>query len=126
MFRLLASLPMSRYRRRTYIISSGDAHSATLAKVFESKMSPTNDQFHIVDIPRARRVHQPLLTSPLTSLRCLIVCLSSIARLDAEIVLLNGPGSCVPFCFAVFLFRVRRRQGGIFRSPLSSLYHHIL
>jgi beta-1,4-N-acetylglucosaminyltransferase len=120
MLRLLASLPFSRYRWRTYIISGGDAHSAVLAELFESKMSPIRGQFSLVEIPRARRVHQSLLTSPLTSLRCLIACLSSLARLDADIVLLNGPGSCVPFCLAVFLFRVRRSWRTIW-LPLSQL-----
>jgi UDP-N-acetylglucosamine:LPS N-acetylglucosamine transferase len=104
MLRLLTTLPLSSYSPRTYIISSGDAHSASLAKSLEHAMGL--GQFELEEIPRARRVHQSLFTSVFTSILCLLASLSCLARLDADIVLTNGPGSCVPFCLAVFIFRV--------------------
>lgn len=74
-------------------------------------------QFTLLRIPRARRVHQSYLTSPFTTLYSLAYCLWHIslspllvARRDqrcfADLILLNGPGSCVPIACAAFLPRV--------------------
>jgi beta-1,4-N-acetylglucosaminyltransferase len=65
------------------------------------------------EIPRARRVHQSFLTAPFTTLRSFAVCLRLVTlpcillkRDCPDIVLLNGPGSCVPIAIAAFLPRV--------------------
>lgn len=64
-------------------------------------------------IPRARRVHQPLLTTPLSSARSLTVCAYHITLLPllsgkpwADVLILNGPGTCVMLCLAVYLNKV--------------------
>lgn len=72
-------------------------------------------QFRIINIPRARRVHQSYLTSPCTTLYSLVYCLYYIALqpllssngIFADIVLINGPGSCVPIAYSAFLPKVR-------------------
>lgn len=69
----------------------------------------------VKEIPRARRVHQSFLTAPFTTLQSFGVCLRLLtlpsllgSRGNADVILLNGPGSCVPIALAAFLPRVRR------------------
>ncbi|GAA5820769.1 hypothetical protein JCM11491_001591 [Sporobolomyces phaffii] len=78
--------------------------------------------FRILKIPRARKVHQSYLTSPFTTLYSLAFCLYHIAvspvlwsrdRRFADLILLNGPGSCVPIAASAFLPRL------LFLDPLS-------
>lgn len=64
-------------------------------------------RYRIVEIPRARRVHQPLLTTPLSTLLCLRACLKLFLSLRHDVVLMNGPGTCVPVCLAVLFAKVR-------------------
>ncbi|GAA6058831.1 hypothetical protein JCM10212_002775 [Sporobolomyces blumeae] len=121
MMRLVAHLDWTRFSRRTWIISSGDQLSETKALELEREIG--SGQFRILWIPRARKVHQSYLTSPLTTLYSLASCLWHITilpwfcsrssqggggrgkrrRTFADLILLNGPGSCVPIAIAAFL-----------------------
>ncbi|KAH8080265.1 glycosyltransferase family 1 protein [Cristinia sonorae] len=120
---LLSSLDFSRYSPRTYICSAGDLLSAKkavaveAAKAAESPSHPTqetrlNKPYSIITIPRARRVHQSLLTTPLSAARSLAVCLYYVMLLPlisgepfADVVLLNGPGTCCIVCLAIYFSR---------------------
>ncbi|BGP39218.1 UDP-N-acetylglucosamine transferase subunit [Rhodotorula kratochvilovae] len=112
MMRLVAHLDWSRFSRRVWIISSGDALSE--AKALQLEQSIAAGEFRILRIPRARRVYQSYLTSPFTTLYSLAYCLWHITlapllsprRVFADLVLLNGPGSCVPITCAAFLPRL--------------------
>ncbi|KAF5317209.1 hypothetical protein D9611_003823 [Ephemerocybe angulata] len=75
--------------------------------------------YTIVVIPRARRVHQSLLTTPATALVSLFWCqyhvsLSSVFRPKTNpskptrdeatsVLILNGPGTCLTLCLAVYV-----------------------
>ncbi|BGP54965.1 UDP-N-acetylglucosamine transferase subunit [Rhodotorula sphaerocarpa] len=119
MMRLVAHLDWTRYSRRRWIISSGDALSEAKALALEKQIG--SGQFQLLKIPRARRVHQSFLTAPFTTLYSLAFCLwhitlapllhpinsgSNRRRVFADLVLLNGPGSCVPITVAAFLPRL--------------------
>ncbi|MCJ1374280.1 UDP-N-acetylglucosamine transferase subunit [Loxospora ochrophaea] len=114
MLSLLPNLPTTSYTHRTYVISSGDAFSALKAAEFErhlfaraeqglhlpstaiktqnnNSLTPAETQraygsYDICVVPRARSIHQPLLTTPLSSLRCFMRCLS----------ILHSPSSLTP------------------------------
>lgn len=110
MVRLLATLDFARYTPRVYLVSSGDAFSAGQAARLEAARGRDED-YTVVEVPRARRVHQSFLTAPWTTLMSLAFTMRVIA-LDprfADVVIMNGPGTCVPICLAVFAARVRRR-----------------
>ncbi|GJE95471.1 glycosyltransferase family 1 protein [Phanerochaete sordida] len=114
---LLAGLDFARYTPRTYVLSSGDALSAKKAIALEAaKASPAGSSrkspYALVTIPRARRVHQPLLTTPFSSAVSLAACAYHVAlaplltgRPFADVLLVNGPGTCVMLCLAVYLNR---------------------
>jgi len=123
MLRLLTALDFARYTPRTYIISSGD--SLSLAKVSEleaaradledSESGRAKPAWTAKVIPRARKVHQSFWTAPITTVYSFGTCLQLFtlpsflpggtgARVD--LILLNGPGSCVPIAIAAFLPRL--------------------
>ncbi|KDN51438.1 glycosyltransferase family 1 protein [Tilletiaria anomala UBC 951] len=157
MLQLLSALPPQRYASRTYLVSSGDRFSAHKAREHERGMraavqtqsQPDSDSAaapaaedvvkeeenaRIIVLPRARDVHQSVLTTPLTLLRSLLVCLWVVAlqpllfgpspplpgagaktgqsgrgrrgRMLADVILLNGPGTCVPVVLAVYVLRI--------------------
>ncbi|EJD43368.1 beta-N-acetylglucosaminyltransferase [Auricularia subglabra TFB-10046 SS5] len=96
----MAALDPTRYTPRTYIISSGDTLSAQRAAAFEGLTKAT-----VLEIPRARAVHQPLHTVPRTFLISLLHTLKVLRTVPCDVLLLNGPGTCVVLCVAVWLAR---------------------
>ncbi|MCJ1473242.1 UDP-N-acetylglucosamine transferase subunit [Lambiella insularis] len=97
MLSLLRDLDPLSYTHRSYVVSSGDDFSASKAvefeqglhKKFQSHMVHSNrdqsggpdqigekDSYGIAFVPRARQIHQSLLTTPISALRCLVACLS--------------------------------------------------
>jgi beta-1,4-N-acetylglucosaminyltransferase len=109
---LVSALDFQRYTPRTYVISEGDILSAQKAAELENaKSCDEEQQYRILVIPRARRVHQSLLTTPPTALLSL---LSSVYHVTiepflfkkqafADLLLINGPGTCVVLCIAVYV-----------------------
>ncbi|KAJ3554078.1 hypothetical protein NM688_g3292 [Phlebia brevispora] len=75
---LLSALDFSRYSPRVYVVSHGDHLSAKKARALESiknpDTSPHSISYRVITIPRARRVHQSLLTTPFSSAWSLAVC----------------------------------------------------
>lgn len=145
MLSLLADLDTTSYTHRTYIISSGDDFSARKAVDFEEKLAtrsgldnpdekavtkaiiPSSYALHFV--PRARKIHQPLLTAPLSSLQCFIACLlflnsspSSPAYRNnyPDLILINGPATSVLVLLAALSIRFFALPGT--HSKMRSIY----
>ena len=108
MVRLLSTLDFDRYTPRVYLVSTGDAFSLGQAARLEAARDK-DAAYTVVEVPRARRVHQSFVTAPWTTLLSLAFMIRTIT-LDpnfADAVIMNGPGTCVPICLAVFAARVR-------------------
>ncbi|KAN0059658.1 UDP-N-acetylglucosamine transferase subunit [Thecaphora frezii] len=135
---LLAALPTSRYSERLYLYSSGDRFSLEKAQDLERRLRPIDGavagDVQILEIPRARKVHQSFLTTPLSLAYSLLYCLDHVvwrplwhARVSharswtaaniaqgwtgprcafADLVLMNGPGTCVPIVAAVYALKL--------------------
>ncbi|KII92585.1 glycosyltransferase family 1 protein [Plicaturopsis crispa FD-325 SS-3] len=120
---LLSTLDFARYSPRTYVVSEGDKLSAQKALELESQKSAgeknhtTSNGYRILTIPRARRVHQSLVTTPPTALLSLLSCLYHVTFAPlmspqswrspfVDVLILNGPGTCFVLCAAVFVNRV--------------------
>ncbi|KAH9053279.1 glycosyltransferase family 1 protein [Lactarius vividus] len=118
---LISTLDFSRYTPRTYFVSEGDSLSATKAIALE-RLKATSErsfdpsgEYQILTIPRARRVHQNLLTIPVTALRSFLVSfyyvtlaprrLGDSSKADVNVILLNGPGTCFVLCVAAYINR---------------------
>jgi beta-1,4-N-acetylglucosaminyltransferase len=118
MMSLLRDIDPHRYTRRTYIVSSGDAFSSSKAeeieKLFELQHSK---KFHTAVeprepgswalrvVPRARKIHQPLYTTPFSALWCLLDCLRALYETSQpsgtvtydypDALITNGPATAV-------------------------------
>jgi len=110
---LVSGLDFARYTPRTYIISDGDTLSTQKAHELEKRKHDhsSNMNYTLLYVPRARRVHQPLWTTPPSVLVSLVVCVRHAiqAALDPEsawdVLILNGPGTCFSICVAVYFNR---------------------
>lgn len=139
LLQLVSALPIDRYTRRIYLVSSGDRFSLEKAKDLESRLvaRPSTDAdkpsdssaAQVLQIPRARKVHQSFLTTPVTLARSVAFCIDHVALrptlgrrtlstkgqssdgpLLADVILMNGPGTCVPIVAAVYLLRVSQQK----------------
>eukprot|EP00013_Stygamoeba_regulata_P008378 CAMPEP_0177670078 /NCGR_PEP_ID=MMETSP0447-20121125/23866_1 /TAXON_ID=0 /ORGANISM="Stygamoeba regulata, Strain BSH-02190019" /LENGTH=179 /DNA_ID=CAMNT_0019177155 /DNA_START=346 /DNA_END=885 /DNA_ORIENTATION=- len=112
MLALLGRLPLQRYTPRLYVCADTDNHSAQKATAFESEHmlgSPLNNlqkTYSILVTRRSREVGQSYVTSLFTTLRALLQSLWFVWKENPDLILCNGPGTCVPICFAAFLFKV--------------------
>jgi beta-1,4-N-acetylglucosaminyltransferase len=140
---LVSALDFSRYTPRVYIISEGDSLSAEKAVALESRKTSsdkvrdcpfdgricssilydltqnehTKREYSLLTIPRARRVHQSLITAVPTAIISFFNCVDHVtmepllspggSRPFSDILILNGPGTCFVLCAAVYVNRVR-------------------
>lgn len=57
-------------------------------------------------LPRAREVHQSYLSSIFTTIYSFLQTLVLLYKIRPELLLTNGPGTCVPVIYSIFLFRL--------------------
>jgi len=116
MLALLRNLNTDLYTHRSYVISEGDNFSARKAGEFEQALGSEDGTFDIVTVPRARKIHQSLLTTPISATRCLAACLWVLGSPSTskgktaglgypDLVITNGPGTAVCVVVACLLLR---------------------
>ncbi|RNF05266.1 glycosyltransferase family 28 protein [Trypanosoma rangeli] len=103
MMRAIRALPLDVWRanRPFYVVSATDDHSAALAAEFEKGHFRRCCRLHT--IPRAREVGQSYFLSIFTTLHALGSSLRLIVAEKPDVLLLNGPGVCVPVVAAALL-----------------------
>ncbi|VDO27401.1 unnamed protein product [Onchocerca flexuosa] len=89
-----------------YIVSDTDKLSEKKIIEFEKLRGLKN--FRIERISRSREVKQSYITSLFTTIVACIESLFLVWQIRPDIVLCNGPGVCLPICFAVALFDLLR------------------
>ncbi|KZV55332.1 hypothetical protein F511_44162 [Dorcoceras hygrometricum] len=109
MINLLAVLQMDRFNPRYYVAAATDNMSLQKARVLESSLRD-KDEFvgtsHFMQIYRSREVGQSFITSIGTTLIALTHALWLMFRIRPQVILCNGPGTCIPLCMIAFLFKV--------------------
>ena len=132
MLSLLTSLNPAHYTYRSYVIGSGDDFSAGRAHKFEQGlaakqvrtekheavsfankegnevMEMSASDYSIHTVPRARQIHQSLLTSSLSSFKCLCACLKLLYWHPSgypDLVLTNGPATSLILILALTILR---------------------
>ncbi|XP_030063144.1 UDP-N-acetylglucosamine transferase subunit ALG14 isoform X1 [Microcaecilia unicolor] len=105
--RLLGSLSQS-YSPTHYIMADSDKMSEDKICSFERSRGKQSSKFQyfIHRIPRSREVRQSWSSSVLTTLRSLLYSLPLTFRLKPDLVLCNGPGTCVPVCASAVLLGI--------------------
>lgn len=96
------------YSPRYYILAQTDRMSEEKIHALESsrKHTDSTDQFHLFRIPRSREVQQSWSSSVLSTLNALVYSMPLLFRLQPDVVLCNGPGTCVPLCLVAVLLGV--------------------
>ncbi|KAJ1554825.1 UDP-N-acetylglucosamine transferase subunit [Nowakowskiella sp. JEL0078] len=105
MFRILRSLPAVEFNSRQYIVADTDHISSGKAVEFESHF---NSEAYILKIPRSREVGQSWFTTAFSSIKALFHCISLVFSHSPDILISNGPGTCIPVCLAVYLQKLLR------------------
>ncbi|XP_022915917.2 UDP-N-acetylglucosamine transferase subunit ALG14 [Onthophagus taurus] len=104
MLLLIQGLDFKKYTPRSYIIAKTDTTTYKKIKHFESTLN--EGSYTIYKVPRSREVHQSYITSIFSTLYSILYCIPLILKIRPEVVLCNGPGTCIPICGLVFLLKV--------------------
>lgn len=105
MMSLVAVLDRRRYHPRHYVIASSDPLSVEKMKQFEEPSAAYN-HYYWTPIFRSRNVHQSYLSAVFTTLKSCCECIPLVYSSRPDLIICNGPGTCVPVCLAAFLLRV--------------------
>ena len=100
MMKLLSGLQLERYSPRIYIVARNDHISRKKIQSLESV-----GQLTIWSITRAREVGQSYLTSLFTTLLAFIHSIPLLFISRPDLLLCNGPGTCIPVCLAAYLVK---------------------
>ena len=115
MMRLLDELDPDIYGPVAYVVADTDATSMPRLEEHIAKgggrrsddRSPAHSSLcEVHRLPRAREVHQSYVTSVLTTLHSLLSTLALLWEVRPDLIIANGPGTCVPVIYASFFLRV--------------------
>ncbi|XP_077235209.1 UDP-N-acetylglucosamine transferase subunit ALG14-like protein [Tasmannia lanceolata] len=112
MLNLINVLQKDRFTPRFYVAAATDSMSLQKAQLLEESLIPQTgaekmikvDQF--LQIYRSREVGQSYLTSIWTTLIAMVHALWLTFKIRPQVIVCNGPGTCIPLCVAAFLFKV--------------------
>lgn len=108
--RLVGSLS-SAYSPRHYVIAESDEMSAKKIRSLELTRAQNNSTtehttYYLHRIPRSREVRQSWLSSVFTTLYSMWFSFPLVHRIKPDLVLCNGPGTCVPICVSALLLGI--------------------
>jgi len=150
------TLDWKDYNHRTWVVGTGDAISAQRAREFEEmavqlstqdnlmigKVKKATDlgagSYDIVTVPRAREIHQPAYTAPLSSLTCMRACYELLLKHTSDtrdghasqsgekdfpdVILCNGPATSTILVFTSMLLRFFDVKGCSTRGKMRTVY----
>ncbi|KAL7582688.1 uncharacterized protein LOC111908536 [Lactuca sativa] len=111
MINLLSVMQNDRFAPRFYIAAVTDNMSLQKARVFETTLADkislqVSDSTKFMQIYRSREVGQSYITSIGTTLFALCHALWLMLKIRPQVILCNGPGTCIPLCAIAFIFKV--------------------
>lgn len=108
MLMLVQTLDFDRYSPRYYIMANTDHISSCKIHAVEKTKSNAQEStdYKIIEIPRSRHVKQSYFTSIFTTLYSVVYSIPVVCRIRPDLILCNGPGTCVPICFIAFMLKV--------------------
>ena len=96
MVRLVSALDWNKYSPRIYVHATTDSLSAERTRA-------ADPEAEFAQVPRAREVKQSWATSVLTTAAASVNSYLLLLRIGPDLILCNGPGTCVPFCAGAWL-----------------------
>lgn len=115
MLKLIQPLNFTRYNPRYYVIANDDTNSLAQLRQLETykrcELQHAYDDVpeithQILPIPRCRKVNQSFFTSIFTTLNATLYCFYVIVYTLPDLILCNGPGTCIPVCFVAFFLKL--------------------
>ncbi|XP_055683085.1 UDP-N-acetylglucosamine transferase subunit ALG14 homolog [Lutzomyia longipalpis] len=100
MIEIVEKMHPERYSPRCYVLARGDTRSARATEHMEEERGARD--FSIVEIKRSRKLHQSFLTSIFSTIWATCESIPLLVTFRPELVLCNGPGTCVPICLLAF------------------------
>ncbi|KAF6200311.1 hypothetical protein GE061_006614 [Apolygus lucorum] len=97
-------LDIMRYRPRIYVMADTDITSEM--KIVSIEYNNPRGDYIVMKIPRSRTVGQSYLTSIFTTIWSILRSIPPMLYHRPELILCNGPGTCIPICLIAFLMRV--------------------
>ncbi|KAG8385329.1 hypothetical protein BUALT_Bualt03G0031500 [Buddleja alternifolia] len=110
MLNLLAVMQMDRFKPRYYVAAATDNMSLQKARVLEDSLLEKADvevvgTSQFMQIYRSREVGQSYVTSIGTTIIALAHALWLMIKMRPQVILCNGPGTCIPLCVIAFFFK---------------------
>ncbi|KAL0305525.1 UNVERIFIED_CONTAM: UDP-N-acetylglucosamine transferase subunit ALG14 [Sesamum radiatum] len=110
MLNLLAVMQMERFKPRYYVAAATDNMSLQKARALEDSLMEKSEvglvgASHFMQIYRSREVGQSYVTSVGTTLIALTHALWLMIKIRPQVILCNGPGTCIPLCVIAFFFK---------------------
>ena len=103
MLALLRALPAGRYAPRSYVVADTDGTS--VARGEAAGVLPAGGGARVLRIPRAREVGQGALGAAWGTARGTLASFAVVLAEQPRLLLVNGPGTCLPVCAAAVLLR---------------------
>lgn len=101
MLRLMNQMDKMKFMPRLYILADTDTTSRTRIKSDEC-----GTDWSIASIPRSRYVNQSYLTSIFSTVYSIFMTIPVVITFKPDLILCNGPGTCIPVCFVAFMMRL--------------------
>uniref|UniRef100_A0AC34RI54 UDP-N-acetylglucosamine transferase subunit ALG14 n=1 Tax=Panagrolaimus sp. JU765 TaxID=591449 RepID=A0AC34RI54_9BILA len=112
MISLVKQLNPNLFMPRQYIVAETDSLSANkvveMEKQFQPKVNHNSNSYEITLIPRSRKVGQSYLTSIFTTLWAIFISIKIVWQSKPDMVLCNGPGTCLPICIIAYVLDLLR------------------
>lgn len=96
-------LATEKYSPRYFVLSDTDTTSES--KVLRIPATSKRDSY-IYRIKRSRHVGQSYFTSIFTTIQSIFLSIPMVYRTQPDLILCNGPGTCVPICLIAFILKL--------------------
>ncbi|KAI5651920.1 oligosaccharide biosynthesis protein alg14 like domain-containing protein [Phthorimaea operculella] len=101
LLRIVKNFDSNKYVPRLYIVADNDVSSEV--KIHTSEQG--QNKYALSRIPRSRNVNQSYLSSVFSTLYATLHSIPVVFNFKPDIVLCNGPGTCIPICVVTFILR---------------------
>ncbi|KAL3270963.1 hypothetical protein HHI36_021466 [Cryptolaemus montrouzieri] len=105
MLQLIKNINFAKYKPRYYTMAKTDKTSHDKVVNFEKAKEGISSNYTIIEVPRSREVHQSYITSVITTLYSTLYSLPIVLGIMPDVIICNGPGSCVPICVVSFILK---------------------
>lgn len=105
MLTIVNELNKDNYTPRFYVVANTDKTSEEKARSVESVLGVRSD-FEVFRIKRSREVKQSFTSAVWTTLESILQCIPLVYRLQPDLILCNGPGTCIPICLIAFVLNL--------------------